>query len=101
MSQSPDLVAHTGARMADLAADAAQDAAASKFREVARGYLPRVLWPLIPGQGGSVVENAKAAISRWFWGLVASAVISVIFFGIFAVAFAGFAGVTLFAVISN
>lgn len=101
MSQSPDLVAHTANRLGEVAAGSARNMALRKFQSVAKSYLPRVLWPLIPGVGGSVADNAKAGVSRWFWGLVSSAVISLLFFAVFGVAIVGILGVIAFAVLSG
>lgn len=100
-TQQPDLLAHTGNRMAEVAADTAKNMAVRRFQSMAKGYLPKWLWPLIPGVGGSVTENAKAGVSKWFWGIVTSVIISLVFFAIFAVAVMGFLGVTAFAVFTS
>jgi hypothetical protein len=88
-AQPPDLMAHTRARMAELAQDEAKSYAERKLRSFVKSYVPKVFHPLIPGEGGSVVTNAKNAVSKWFWGLVTSAVITLIFFAVFGVAIVG------------
>ncbi len=97
----PDLLAHTGARAAELAADAARGLVARRLRSLAKGYLPRVLWPLIPGVGGSVGANLKASASRWVWGLVTSAIVSLLFVAAFASIGVGVLGVTVFAFVAS
>lgn len=96
----PDLMAHTRDRMAEVAADSAKNMAWRATVRKIKQYLPKVLWPLIPGEGGSVEGNVKAAASKWMWGAVTSAIISLVFFAVFALAFVGFALVTLYAVFS-
>jgi hypothetical protein len=91
---------HTRGVLAASAVDVAKDLAESRIRRAIKGYLPRPLWPLIPGEGGSVVENARAMGRRWFWGLVSSAVISLVFFAIFGAAVVGFLLVLGYALIS-
>ncbi|MCA9491595.1 MAG: hypothetical protein KC621_16800 [Myxococcales bacterium] len=97
----PDLMAHTRDRMAELAADSAKNAAERKIRSMIKGYLPKFLWPLIPGERGTVAGNVKSGVSKWFWGLVSSAVISLIFLAIFGVAILGVAGVIAYALITS
>src|SRR5688500_18353874 len=97
----PDPLTQTRSRLAEVAADTAKDLAARELRRTIKGYLPRILWPLIPGEGGSVGGNVQKAASKWFWGAVSSVVISLVFFAFFAVAVMGFLGVTAFAVVSS
>jgi hypothetical protein len=98
-TQQPDLMAHTKDRMAEVAAASAQNMAMRKFQSVAKSYLPKMLWPLIPGVRGSVTENAKAGASKWLWGAVSSAVISLLFLAFFAMAFLGVGLVIVYAVV--
>ncbi len=100
-TQQPELLAHTGNRMAELAADSAKNLAIRRFQSLAKSYLPKMLWPLIPGVGGSVADNAKAGVSKWFWGIVTSVVFSLVFFAIFGVAVMGFLGLTAFAIFTS
>jgi hypothetical protein len=95
------LMAHTANRMAEMAGQTAKNMAAREMRSWAKQYVPRMFWPLIPGEGGSVEANMKAGVSRWFWGLVWSAVFSIVFFGIFAIAIVGFLAITGFAVLTS
>ena len=96
---APDLLAHTGNRMAEVAADSARGMVERRLRGFVKSYVPRMFWPLIPGEGGSVADNAKAGASKWFWGVVTSAIVSVLFFLVFAAAVVGFVGITVFAVL--
>ncbi|MBL8617985.1 MAG: hypothetical protein JNM72_20405 [Deltaproteobacteria bacterium] len=59
----------------DVAGNMARRAVISQVK----GYLPRFLWPLIPGQGGSVEENVKKMagreVSKALWGCGCSVLI--------------------------
>jgi len=46
--------------------------------------LPKFLHPLVPGHRDSFATAAKKGVSRWFWGLVWSAVFFLVFFGLVA-----------------
>ena len=59
-----DLKRHTADRLAEVGADAAKNAAARKMRNEIKERLPRFLWPLIPGVGGSVEGNLSKMASR-------------------------------------
>lgn len=95
------LLTHTKDRLAEVATETAKDMAWRATVRQIKEYLPRVLWPLIPGEGGSVAENVQGAASKWFWGLVSSAIISAVFFAIFATAIVGFLVVLAWAVFSS
>jgi hypothetical protein len=97
----PDPMTLARDRMVELGGEAVVDLGQRRIRRLVKSYVPRVLHPLIPGEGGSVVANARRAVSRWFWGIVTSAIISLVFFAIFAVAALGFVAVTAYAVISS
>ncbi|MEQ1505832.1 MAG: hypothetical protein ABMB14_26595 [Myxococcota bacterium] len=97
----PDPLTQTQNRMAEVASDKARELAMRKMRTTLKGYLPKVLHPLIPGERGTVEGNLKSAASKWMWGTVTSAVISLVFFAVFAVAVLGFLAVTAYAVMSS
>lgn len=96
----PDLMAHTRDRLAEVAADSAKNAAERKMRSMLKGYLPKVLWPLIPGEKGTVAGNLQKGASKWFWGAVSSAVISLMFFAVFGIAILGFCLVLAYALLT-
>lgn len=97
----PDPMTQTKARMTELAGQTAQNMAMREMRSQLKGYLPKILWPLIPGERGTVEGNVKAAASKWAWGAAGSLVFSLVFFGIFAVAVLGFVAITAWAVFSS
>ncbi len=97
----PDLMAHTRDRLAEVAADSARSMAERKLRSTIKGYLPKVLWPLIPGEKGTVAGNLQKGASKWFWGAVSSAVISLMFLAAFAVAFLGVGLIVVYAVVTG
>ena len=100
MSETDPMSAVAG-RAAAFAGESAKNMAARELRSQLKRYVPRVLWPLIPGERGSVEANVKAGMSRWFWGAVTSAIISLMFFAAFGVAIVGFVAVTGFAVVTS
>lgn len=97
----PDPLSQASARMTELAAETAKDMAWRALVRRIKGYVPRIFWPLIPGEGGSVWGNLKATASRRFWAAVSSLVITAMFFATFAVAISGFLVVLLYAVLSS
>jgi hypothetical protein len=97
----PDPMSQAKSRMAELAGETAKDMAWRATVRQIKQYVPRMFWPLIPGEGGSVQENAKGAASRWLWGLVSSVIISGLFFAVFAVAISGFLVVLAYAVLTS
>jgi hypothetical protein len=97
----PDPMTQTKNRMAELAGQTAKNMAERQLRSTLKQYVPKILWPLIPGERGTVEGNVKAAASKWFWGAVTSAVISLVFFAVFAIAIVGFLAVTGVAVVSS
>jgi hypothetical protein len=99
--QPADPMSQAKSRMAELAGETAKDMAWRATVRQIKQYVPRVLWPLIPGEGGSVQDNVKGAASRWFWGLVSSVIISGLFFAVFAVAISGFLVLLAYAVLSS
>lgn len=99
-ASAPDLMTHTKDRLSEVAAETAKDMAWRATVRQIKEYLPRMFWPLIPGEGGSVAGNMQGAASKWFWGAVSSLVISAIFFAVFAVAIVGFFVVLAYAVFS-
>lgn len=90
--------------VADAVMASAKSAAESRFRRELRSRIPRILWPLIPGERGSVTENvqreAGRRFRRWVSGVIFSIVFFVVFFslvcGVFAFA-AGSVGWALYA----
>jgi hypothetical protein len=97
----PDPMSQAKDRMVELAGETAKDMAWRATVRQIKGYVPRMFWPLIPGEGGSVQENMKGAASKWFWGLVSSVIISGLFFAVFAVAISSFLVFLAYAVISS
>jgi hypothetical protein len=97
----PDPMTQARNRMAELGAETARDMAERRIRRFVKSYVPRMFHPLIPGERGSVAGNAKRAVSRWFWGLVTSAVISLVFFAFFGIAILGFTLFTAYVVITS
>ena len=95
----PDPMTQTKNRLAEVAADKAQDMAMREAKSFVKGYLPRFLWPLLPGERGTVSGNVQSGASKWFWGLVSSAIFSLVFFGLFALAFVGVALIVVWAVV--
>lgn len=81
-----ELLRHTAQRMANLGGDMAQNVAGRHVRAEIKRYLPHFLWPLIPGEGGSVqlrvqhMAERKASDLLWKVGCTAG------FFGIFGLA---------------
>jgi hypothetical protein len=98
---SSDLHRHTANRLAEVGADAAQDIAARKLRQELKERLPRFLWPLIPGVGGSVGDNVEKLAKRKASNLLWSIGCSIAFFGFFGVLVLGFAAAIGFAVWSS
>lgn len=92
-----DLKRHTANRMAEVGADAVQNAAARKMRSELKERLPRFLWPLIPGVGGSVEGNLTKMAERKASSVLWSIGCTIAFFGIFALAAAGIGLVVLYA----
>ena len=97
----PDPMSQTAARLGELAGVAAKDRLLREIRSRLKAVLPKVLHPLIPGERGTVAGNARAAASKWVWGVVGSVVFSVVFFGIFGLATAGVLLVIAWAVLTS
>lgn len=96
----PDPMTQTKNRLAEVAQDKAKDMAIGRAKSFVKGYLPKFLWPLLPGERGTVEGNVRSGISKWFWGLVSSAIFSIVFFGLFALAFVGVALVIVYALVT-
>ncbi|MEQ1566203.1 MAG: hypothetical protein ABMA64_11245 [Myxococcota bacterium] len=102
MSQMPvDLQTHTAQRLGEVAGDTAKNLAARELRRTVKQYVPKMFWPLIPGERGTVEGNVKSAASKWFWGMVSSAVFSLVFFAVFGLAVLGTLAVIGYAVVSS
>jgi len=82
---------------ASYASNSAQRAITAKLKE----YIPRVFWPLIPGQRGSVTENLKRDASRRIWGAITGCGCSVAFFLLFASAFGGILLIVIGAIVAR
>ena len=67
-----------------MARNYAVDQARRAMTRRAKQYLPRVLWPLIPGQGGDVGTNLQREASRRIWGAITGCGCSLAFFSVFA-----------------
>ncbi len=82
-------------------ASGAQDMAASQLRRAIKRRLPRILHPLIPGEGGTVREaagkQAKRAIGRWISGVLFSLFFFAVFFGLVASVLVFTAGAVVWA----
>jgi hypothetical protein len=92
-----DLKRHTANRLAEVGADAAKNAAARKMRSELKERLPRFLWPLIPGVGGSVEDNLTKMAGRKASSMLWSIGCTIAFFGLFALAVVGFGLIVLYA----
>lgn len=92
-----DLQQHTADRMAELGANVARNAAERKLRSEIKERLPRFLWPLIPGEGGSVEANVGKMAERKASDLLWSVGCTVGFFLIFGAAVCGMGGVVMVA----
>lgn len=94
----PDPMSVARDRMTEIAGDQARGYAERRIRRIIKGYVPRVLHPLIPGEGGTVEGNLKREASRRVRNLIWSAVFSLIFFGLFGCAFLGIGSIVVYAV---
>jgi hypothetical protein len=97
----PDPMTQTKNRMVELGTEKAKEMAARKLRQTIKGYVPKFLHPLIPGEGGSVGGNLEKAAKKKAAAMFWSAVISLVFFAIFGCAFLGFGLVVVYAVWSS
>ena len=95
----PDPMTQTKNRLAEVAEDQAKGYLERQARSAPKGYIPKFLWPLIPGEKGSVGENLQKEASKRFWAMVWGAVFSLIFFGLFAMAFLGVALIVVYAIV--
>lgn len=90
-----------GGAMAGAATGMAAGYAQRAFVRRAKQYLPKFLWPLLPGQRGTVKgaleKEAKRRTSNALWGCVFSAV----FFSFFACAFGGVAIFIVYIVMTS
>ena len=68
----PDPRAATQAAMAGAATQLAQNAARRAVMGQVKAVVPKVLWPLLPGEGGTVGGNLEAMARRRMWALVGS-----------------------------
>ena len=107
---STDPVSHSGVVDPMSAAKAsmakgASDMATSQVRRMIVGrikqYLPRFLWPLIPGEGGTVAGNVEYLAKRRLWSMVTGCGCSVLFALLFAGAFGGVALIIAFALATS
>lgn len=87
--------------LAQRGQEMAGDMIGRQFRSTLKGYLPKVLWPLIPGEGGSVQDKMKEALKKWFWGVVGGIIFSIIFFLVFAVVIVIVLGIVVYAVLTS
>ncbi len=55
-----------------------------RLRKEMYARLPKFLHPLVPGHRDSFAGAAKKGVSRWFWGLVWSAMFFLVFGGVVA-----------------
>jgi hypothetical protein len=97
----PDPMTQTKNRLAEVAQDQAKNMAMRQAKSVIKGYLPKFLWPLLPGERGTVAGNVQNGVSKWFWGLVSSAIFSLVFFLLFAMAFVGVALIVVYALVTG
>lgn len=97
----PNPMEATKAAMSNAAADMATDYARNAVIQQVKQYVPKFLWPLIPGVGGSVGANVQKAASDYMWQTIGGCVFSLIFFGLVAVVLVGVALVILAALISG
>jgi hypothetical protein len=97
----PDPMSAAGQALARGAADFAQDAARRALVRKIKSVLPRVLWPLIPGERGTVAgkvgEAAQKELSRALWGCGCS----LAFFFVFGLAALGVAATVGWALLQR
>lgn len=86
----PDPMTATKKAMTAAAGDMAANAARNAIIKQIKHYLPKFLWPLIPGEGGTVGGKLQKMATDYLWALIGSIIFSIVFFGIFAVAIGGF-----------
>jgi hypothetical protein len=79
-----DAGAMVGSAVAGLAGNYVAEQARRALTRRAKQYLPRFLWPLIPGQGGDVRANLQREASRRIWGAITGCGCSLAFFAVFA-----------------
>ena len=80
----PTPMESASAALKDSAKNKAQGMLMTRMRKELKGFLPKFLWPLIPGEKGTVTGEAKKAVSKRFWAAVGSCVFSIVFFGVVA-----------------
>lgn len=92
-----ELKAHTRARVAEMGMNAASNLAEREARRALKARIPRMFWPLIPGESGSVEANVEKAarrkLSDWIWTVGCT----VGFFLVFGGAVLGVAAIVLYA----
>ena len=86
-----------GGAVAGMAANSARRAVVRQIKE----YVPKPLWPLIPGEGGDVQANLVKLAKEKTWAVVSGCIISVLFFGFFALAILGFVAVVVYALLTS
>lgn len=85
-----DPMTSTKKAMTNVAGNMAANAARKAIIGQVKAYLPKFLWPLIPGEGGSVGGKLQKMATDYMWALIGSILFSLVFFAIFAVAIGGF-----------
>lgn len=96
----PDPMTATKTAMAGAATGMAQNAARRAVVRKIKEYVPKPLWPLIPGEGGDWVANVKKLAVEKTWAVVSGCIISALFFGVFAFAFVAFLLLIVYVIVT-
>jgi hypothetical protein len=79
----PDPMTAAGNALAAGAQNAAQNAVMRRVRTQLKGYLPRFLWPLIPGERGTVAGAVKKDVKKRVAAAISGLLFSLFFFAAF------------------
>lgn len=96
----PDPMSAAKASLGAAAADSAKRHARGAVVRQIKGYLPKFLWPLIPGEGGTVGGNIQRIIKQRTMSAIFGCLFTLVFFAIFATAILGVVGIIVYAVVT-
>ncbi|MBA2322155.1 MAG: hypothetical protein H0V89_13500 [Deltaproteobacteria bacterium] len=97
----PDPMTSTKTAMSGAAAEMAQSAARRAVVGRIKMYLPRPLWPLIPGERGDARANLAAIGKKKAWAAVSGCIVSALFLAFFAAAFLGVGVLVAYVVVTS
>lgn len=97
----PDPMSSARTAMAGAAADVAQSTVRRAIVGQIKQYLPRPLWPMIPGERGDVSDNLASLGKKKAWAVVSGCIVSALFLVFFVVAFAAVGVIVLYAVMTS